>query len=180
MKVALVHDWLNQYGGAELVLEALHDLFPEAPIFTSMYWPQAIPAAYRKWDIRVSFLDRLPLVKTHHQPLLPPDQHAKVPGLGAGQRHAEVEGVQEAALGNPAPPFDQFGMHHGDLAGRPAEADEAELEPIAQGGAEGDRRGCGGDGWGRQGAHERIAWWGLPILQGRHRQKKRKPGRLPF
>jgi glycosyltransferase involved in cell wall biosynthesis len=70
MKVALVHDWLNQYGGAELVLEALHDLFPEAPVFTSMYWPKAMPAAYAKWDIRVSFLDRLPLVKTHHQPFL--------------------------------------------------------------------------------------------------------------
>src|SRR5438445_5379506 len=70
MKVALVHDWLNQYGGAELVLEALHDLFPEAPIFTSMYWPEKMPAAYARWDIRVSFLDRLPLVKTHHQPFL--------------------------------------------------------------------------------------------------------------
>jgi len=36
MKVALVHDWLNQYGGAERVLEVLHDLYPHAPVYTSI------------------------------------------------------------------------------------------------------------------------------------------------
>lgn len=61
MKVALVASWLNQYGGAERVLETVHDLFPEAPVFTSTYWPHAMPAAYKAWDIRVSFLDRIPL-----------------------------------------------------------------------------------------------------------------------
>ena len=34
MKVALVHDYLNQYGGAERILEAFCVLFPEAPIYT--------------------------------------------------------------------------------------------------------------------------------------------------
>ncbi len=71
MKVAIVHDWLNQMGGAEVVLEALVDMFPAAPIYTSMYWPAAMPDSYRAWDIRVSFMDRLPLVKRHHQPFLP-------------------------------------------------------------------------------------------------------------
>lgn len=70
VKIALVHDWLNQYGGAELVLEALHDLFPESPVYTSMYARESMPAAYQKWDIRTSFLDRVPLVKRHHQPFL--------------------------------------------------------------------------------------------------------------
>ncbi len=60
-KVALVASWLNQYGGAERVLEAAHDLFPDAPVFTSTYWPAAMPAAYRTWDIRVSYLDRIPI-----------------------------------------------------------------------------------------------------------------------
>lgn len=69
--VALVHDWLNQYGGAERVLEVLKALFPTAPVFTSMYWPEALPEAYRGWDIRTSFLDRWPLVHRHHQPFLP-------------------------------------------------------------------------------------------------------------
>ncbi|HDN79060.1 MAG TPA: glycosyltransferase family 4 protein [Chloroflexi bacterium] len=71
MRVAIIHDWLNQYGGAEIVLEALKEMFPEAPIYTSMYWPQAMPDFYRGWDIRTSFMDKLPFVKTHHQPFLP-------------------------------------------------------------------------------------------------------------
>ena len=37
MKVALVHDYLNEYGGAERVLEALSELYPEAPIYTAFY-----------------------------------------------------------------------------------------------------------------------------------------------
>ena len=52
--------------------------------------------------------------------------------LGAGKRHAEVERVQEPALADPPPPLDQLGMHDRDLAGRPAEADHAELEPEAE------------------------------------------------
>ena len=34
MKTALVHDWLNQIGGAENVLETLADMFPASPVFT--------------------------------------------------------------------------------------------------------------------------------------------------
>ncbi len=70
-RVALLHSWLNQYGGAERVLEVLHGMYPEAPIYTSMFWPQAMPDAYRRWDIRLSFMQHLPLVKAHHQPFLP-------------------------------------------------------------------------------------------------------------
>ena len=71
LRVALAHDWLNQRGGAENVLEALVEMFPEAPIYTSMYWPQAMPPFYREWNIRTSWLDRLPFIKAHHQPFLP-------------------------------------------------------------------------------------------------------------
>jgi glycosyltransferase involved in cell wall biosynthesis len=60
MRVALVHDYLNQYGGAERVLEALHDLYPAAPVYTSIYDPAAMPAVYRTWDIRPSFMQHLP------------------------------------------------------------------------------------------------------------------------
>jgi glycosyltransferase involved in cell wall biosynthesis len=70
LKVAIVHDWLNQMGGAEAVLEALKELYPEAPIYTSIYHPRAMPDRYREWDIRASWLDRLPLIKSHHQPFL--------------------------------------------------------------------------------------------------------------
>lgn len=71
LKVALVHDWLNQVGGAERVLETLVDMYPGAPIYTSIYWPQAMPAGYREWDIRTAWLDRLPLVHRRHQMFLP-------------------------------------------------------------------------------------------------------------
>jgi glycosyltransferase involved in cell wall biosynthesis len=70
MKVALAHDYLNQYGGAERVLEQLHDLYPDAPIYTSMFDPKAMPAAYRSWDIRTSFMQRLPMVTSRHQAYL--------------------------------------------------------------------------------------------------------------
>ena len=65
MKVALVHDYLNQYGGAERVLEALHALYPTAPVYTSIYDPAAMPAEYRTWDIRVSFMQRFPGWRKH-------------------------------------------------------------------------------------------------------------------
>jgi glycosyltransferase involved in cell wall biosynthesis len=67
LRVAIVHDWLNQVGGAENVLEELHALFPDAPIYTAMYWPAVMPAAYRHWDIRTTWLDKIQLSKTHHQ-----------------------------------------------------------------------------------------------------------------
>jgi len=71
LKVAIVHDWLNQIGGAEGVLVVLKELFPDAPIYTSMYWPEQMPEEYRSWDIRCSFMDKLPFVKRYHQPFLP-------------------------------------------------------------------------------------------------------------
>lgn len=71
LKLAFVVSWLNQYGGAERVLEAAHALFPDAPVYTSMYDPNVMPPAYRTWDIRVSFMDRLPFVHQHHQLYLP-------------------------------------------------------------------------------------------------------------
>jgi glycosyltransferase involved in cell wall biosynthesis len=37
MKVAIVHDYIKEYGGAERVLETLTEIFPEAPIYTSFY-----------------------------------------------------------------------------------------------------------------------------------------------
>jgi glycosyltransferase involved in cell wall biosynthesis len=70
LRVALVHDYLNQYGGAERVLEELHSLFPSAPVYTSMYWPEKMSATIRSIDVRTSFMQRLPLVTRNHQPFL--------------------------------------------------------------------------------------------------------------
>ena len=46
MPLALVHDWLNQLGGAEDVLETLVGMFPDAPIYTSIYWRAKMPATW--------------------------------------------------------------------------------------------------------------------------------------
>ncbi len=71
LSVTLVHDWLNQYGGAERVLEHLVGMFPRAPIHTTIYWREGMPPAYRTWDIRPSWMDRLPGVYRHHQAYFP-------------------------------------------------------------------------------------------------------------
>ncbi|MFO7634123.1 MAG: glycosyltransferase, partial [Caldilinea sp.] len=66
-----VHDWLNQMGGAENVLEELVTLFPGAPVYTSMVDRQTMPESYRRWDIRTTFMQHLPGVTRHHQHYLP-------------------------------------------------------------------------------------------------------------
>ncbi len=71
MKVALVHDYLNQMGGAERVVMAFHEIFPDAPIYTSIYDPKLVDPAFQKMDIRTSFMQKLPFVTKHHQPYLP-------------------------------------------------------------------------------------------------------------
>jgi glycosyltransferase involved in cell wall biosynthesis len=55
MKVALVYDRVNKIGGAERVLEVLHEIFPEAPLYTSVYDKGKAPWA-KKFHIITSFL----------------------------------------------------------------------------------------------------------------------------
>lgn len=70
-RTLIVHDYLNQYGGAERVLEAMWEMFPDAPLMTSLYDVESMPELYRDWDIRPSWLDRLPGIYSHHQWALP-------------------------------------------------------------------------------------------------------------
>lgn len=69
--VALVHDWMNQIGGAEDVLEALVDLYPQAPVYTSLYAPKKMPPSWQNWDIRTNFIDRLPFSHKKQQLYFP-------------------------------------------------------------------------------------------------------------
>lgn len=71
MRVALVHDYLTQLGGAERVLHALHDRWPDAPVFTSVLDPAALPPDWTGWDIRQSPLGRLPGAARWHRAALP-------------------------------------------------------------------------------------------------------------
>jgi len=71
-KVALVHDFLNQYGGAERVLKVLTEIFPEAPIYTLLYDPKKMRGKFAKADIRPSFLQKFPkFLKKRPKWLLP-------------------------------------------------------------------------------------------------------------
>jgi len=60
MKTALVHDYLAQAGGAERVAVALHSMFPEAPLYTSVYDAKATLPAFESMDVRTSSLQRWP------------------------------------------------------------------------------------------------------------------------
>jgi glycosyltransferase involved in cell wall biosynthesis len=71
MKIALVHDYLNQAGGAERVVENLHETYPEAPIYTSIYDKERMPAVFRSMDIKTSFMQYLPFVMRHFKKYLP-------------------------------------------------------------------------------------------------------------
>lgn len=70
MKVALVYDRVTKFGGAERVLLALHEIWPDAPLFTPVY--NADGASYaRVFDVRSSLLSKWPLNYIPHE-ILPP------------------------------------------------------------------------------------------------------------
>lgn len=71
LRVGLVHDYLTQFGGAERVLVALHELFPTAPIFCSIADPRALPAESSTWDVRESAIARLPGATAYHRAMIP-------------------------------------------------------------------------------------------------------------
>ena len=71
MKVALVHDYLIQDGGAERVLLALHEMYPEAPVYTLFYDPERLPPEFRDLSARVSPLNRWPFAPRKYQWYLP-------------------------------------------------------------------------------------------------------------
>lgn len=59
-KIALVHDYFIQMGGAERVAIAMHDSFPSAPIYTTVALQHRLPKEMRAADIRTSPMQRLP------------------------------------------------------------------------------------------------------------------------
>ena len=72
MKVAIVHDYLFDYGGGERVLEALKEIWPEAPVYTAWVdwgWVGRTRPAWKQWDIRTSWFQRVPFKKKLTSPL---------------------------------------------------------------------------------------------------------------
>lgn len=68
-KIALVYDRVNKWGGAERVLLALHEIFPNAPLYTSVYDPTGAPWAKVFPEVKTSFLQKIPFLRTHHEML---------------------------------------------------------------------------------------------------------------
>jgi len=58
-RVVIVHDWLTNMGGAENVVLAMHEAFPDAPIYTSTYTPENMPK-FKGLDVRTTSLQNLP------------------------------------------------------------------------------------------------------------------------
>jgi len=74
MRIALVHDYLVQYGGAERVLECFTELFPEAPIYTLVYNKEFMHGKFSDKNIKTSFIQKMPFAKNRHRifpPLMP-------------------------------------------------------------------------------------------------------------
>lgn len=63
MKIAIVHDYIKEYGGAERVLESLHEVFPDAPVYTTVYLPKFLGPhrdRFKDWKVKTSILQYLP------------------------------------------------------------------------------------------------------------------------
>jgi glycosyltransferase involved in cell wall biosynthesis len=69
--VALVHDYITQRGGAERVVLALAEAFPDAPVYTSLFDPPGTFPEFASLDIHTLPLDRINLLRRHHRLALP-------------------------------------------------------------------------------------------------------------
>lgn len=72
LRVAIVHDFLVQWGGAERVLKELSDMYPEAPIFTLLYDEEKMRGMFKGKDIQPSYLQGFPrFLRKNYRWLLP-------------------------------------------------------------------------------------------------------------
>jgi len=74
MKIAFVHDYLVQYGGAERVLECFTEIWPYAPIYTLIYDEEKTHSIFKGKKIYTSFLQKFPYSRANHRifpPLMP-------------------------------------------------------------------------------------------------------------
>lgn len=66
-KIALVHDYFIQMGGAEKVAEQLQTLFPDAPMFSTVDQRMPTPAALQNCAAKTSWMQKLPINKQNHR-----------------------------------------------------------------------------------------------------------------
>lgn len=71
MKVALVHDYLNQRGGAERVFAHVARAYPQAPVYTALFESKATGDLVEPGRVRTSMLQRIPLATRYFRYLAP-------------------------------------------------------------------------------------------------------------
>jgi glycosyltransferase involved in cell wall biosynthesis len=72
MKICLVHDWLTSYGGAELVLKTMLEIWPDAPIYTLVYDPDGpCKEIIQSTQVHGSFINKYRRAKRNHRSFLP-------------------------------------------------------------------------------------------------------------
>ena len=71
MRVAIAHEWLTTLGGSERVVEALLELYPDAPVYTPFLSSRNLPESVREWDVRTSFVQKLPFLHRVSQKYIP-------------------------------------------------------------------------------------------------------------
>ncbi len=73
MKLAIVHDWLTNMGGAEQVVINFKEIYKDAPIYTLFYNPNNLDEKLKDLDVRTSFLQKKKMVTNHKKyfPLMP-------------------------------------------------------------------------------------------------------------
>lgn len=71
MKVAIVHDQLNEFGGAERVLVSLKQIYPKADVYTTTYNPYSLGvhrSLIKNWKVNVSWFGKIPIIKNLYSP----------------------------------------------------------------------------------------------------------------
>lgn len=71
MKVAIVHDQLREFGGAERVLMSIKELFPDAPVYTTTFDLNSLgehKEEIKKWDVRLTWFGEIPLLNRLYSP----------------------------------------------------------------------------------------------------------------
>lgn len=70
LRVAIVHDWLIEYAGADRVVDQLEQVFPGAPIYTLVYNKNGFPKPFQKYDVRTTYLQKIPFATKLYKNML--------------------------------------------------------------------------------------------------------------
>jgi len=71
LRVTIAHEWLTTLGGSERVVETLLEAYPGSPVYTTFLSDRNLPDSVRSWDVRTSFVQRLPFLQRISQKYIP-------------------------------------------------------------------------------------------------------------